>query len=325
MQTWTQHDKTPNALRTVDDADIIMSFVNHAGGKRHLRHSKDRRFWFDVSDVSVGEVLLGAELRIYKDAIDRTQHRLANMADFYTISAFEIVQGKEPGDLDYHLLNVVNTTTDYEGWLYFNVSESASKWMIFPETNFGLYIKIQANGEGEELHPRSLRLVGVKGREDLQPFMVAFFKTPQELHVRRTRAARQKQRTNRTIRYNDADPFWNPHATHDMDRIQKNSCQKRTLYVSFKELGWQDWIIAPDGYAAFYCAGLCSFPLNAHMNATNHAIVQTLVHLMHPYNVPKPCCAPTKLTSISVLYFDDNSNVILKKYRSMVVKSCGCH
>lgn len=87
----------------------------------------------------------------------------------------------------------------------------------------------------------------------------------------------------------------------------------------------QDWIIAPDGYAAFYCYGECSFPLNAHMNASNHAIVQTLVHLMTPSMVPKPCCAPIKLSSISVLYFDDNSNVILKKYRNMVVKSCGCH
>lgn len=39
----------------------------------------------------------------------------------------------------------------------------------------------------------------------------------------------------------------------------------------------QDWIIAPEGYAAYYCEGECSFPLNSYMNATNHAIVQTLV------------------------------------------------
>lgn len=87
----------------------------------------------------------------------------------------------------------------------------------------------------------------------------------------------------------------------------------------------QDWIIAPDGYDAYYCSGECNFPLNAHMNATNHAIVQTLVHLVSPGKVPKPCCAPTKLSPISVLYFLDESNVILKKYKNMVVKSCGCH
>lgn len=42
-------------------------------------------------------------------------------------------------------------------------------------------------------------------------------------------------------------------------------------------LSLQDWIIAPEGYAAYYCEGECAFPLNSYMNATNHAIVQTLV------------------------------------------------
>lgn len=71
----------------------------------------------------------------------------------------------------------------------------------------------------------------------------------------------------------------------------QKSCQIQTLYVSFKDLKWQDWIIAPEGYGAFYCSGDCNFPLNAHMNATNHAIVQTLVHIMNPkvrQNMPRP-------------------------------------
>lgn len=39
----------------------------------------------------------------------------------------------------------------------------------------------------------------------------------------------------------------------------------------------QDWVIAPEGYSAYYCEGECSFPLDSCMNATNHAIVQSLV------------------------------------------------
>lgn len=61
------------------------------------------------------------------------------------------------------------------------------------------------------------------------------------------------------------------------------------------------------------------------MNATNHAIIQTLVHLLHPHQVPKPCCAPTNLGPVSVLYYLDDTNVNLKKYKNMVVESCGCH
>ncbi|XP_010624375.1 growth/differentiation factor 7 [Fukomys damarensis] len=76
----------------------------------------------------------------------------------------------------------------------------------------------------------------------------------------------------------------------------------------------QDWVIAPQGYSAYYCEGECSFPLDSCMNATNHAILQSLVHLMKPDAVPKACCAPTKLSATSVLYYDSSNNVILHRH-----------
>lgn len=48
----------------------------------------------------------------------------------------------------------------------------------------------------------------------------------------------------------------------------------------------KDWIIAPEGYAAYYCEGECAFPLNSYMNATNHAIVQTLVGALYLLTQP---------------------------------------
>jgi hypothetical protein len=45
---------------------------------------------------------------------------------------------------------------------------------------------------------------------------------------------------------------------------------------------------------------------------------------MDPNLIPMPCCAATKLSGLSVLYFDEASNVVLKKYKNMIVKSCGC-
>ncbi|TEA14235.1 hypothetical protein DBR06_SOUSAS72010001, partial [Sousa chinensis] len=102
-------------------------------------------------------------------------------------------------------------------------------------------------------------------------------------------------------------------------------CRRHELYVSFQDLGWLDWVIAPQGYSAYYCEGECSFPLDSCMNATNHAILQSLVHLMKPDTVPKACCAPTKLSATSVLYYDSSNNVILRKHRNMVVRACGCH
>ncbi|MFH4977346.1 hypothetical protein AB6A40_004055 [Gnathostoma spinigerum] len=101
-------------------------------------------------------------------------------------------------------------------------------------------------------------------------------------------------------------------------------CRRRTLYVDFKDLGWQEWLIAPDGYSAYYCDGYCSFPLNNHMNATNHAIVQTLVHLIDPTRTTEAKCAPSALRSMKILFIDNARNVVLKRYHNMRVQECGC-
>lgn len=181
---------------------------------------------------------------------------------------------------------------------------------------------------GIEMETNQIGIVGHRGRKDRQAFLIGFFKSSDEL-VRSTSSKRTRRavdsRRRTDVSFYDDDESWNPYTSHS-DRYTSSirSCQKKTLYVSFKDLGWQDWIIAPDGYAAFFCHGECSFPLSPHMNATNHAIVRTLYSLIHN-EIPKPCCAPTKLSPIEVLYYDDNSNVVLKKYKNMVVSSCGCH
>lgn len=68
------------------------------------------------------------------------------------------------------------------------------------------------------------------------------------------------------------------------DAIQSKRVQ-RTLHsmsVDDQEVRWNDWIIAPPGYDAYYCQCECNFPLPEHLNTTNHAIVQTLVNSMNP-------------------------------------------
>lgn len=101
-------------------------------------------------------------------------------------------------------------------------------------------------------------------------------------------------------------------------------CSRKPLHVNFKELGWDDWIIAPLEYEAYHCEGVCDFPLRSHLEPTNHAIIQTLMNSMDPGSTPPSCCVPTKLTPISILYIDAGNNVVYKQYEDMVVESCGC-
>ena len=105
---------------------------------------------------------------------------------------------------------------------------------------------------------------------------------------------------------------------------RKDNCRRHSLYVDFSDVGWNDWIVAPPGYQAYYCSGECPFPLSDHLNSTNHAIVQTLVNSVNPAAVPKACCIPTELSPISMLYVDEYDKVVLKNYQDMVVEGCGC-
>lgn len=109
-------------------------------------------------------------------------------------------------------------------------------------------------------------------------------------------------------------------------RSRPMSCQRIPLFVDFEEIGWAGWIISPRGYNAYHCKGSCPFPLGESLRATNHATVQSIMHALKLSNdVNTPCCVPDKLQSISLLYFDDEENVVLKQYDDMVAVSCGCH
>ncbi|CAL8379841.1 unnamed protein product [Boreogadus saida] len=213
-----------------------------------------------------------------------------------------------------------------EGWLVFDLTTTSNHWLMRPEYNLGLHLVLE-DSSGQRVSPGLAGLVGGGGPQEKRPFMVGYFKAS-EVRMRSVRSAhggRGRHRGRGRAQKTPQDALRVAEAAAGNLSNKKQGCKKHELYVSFRDLGWQDWIIAPEGYAAYYCEGTCAFPLNSYMNATNHAIVQTLVHFINPETVPKPCCAPTQLHGISVLYFDDSSNVILKKYRNMVVRACGCH
>ncbi|CAD6196437.1 unnamed protein product [Caenorhabditis auriculariae] len=111
------------------------------------------------------------------------------------------------------------------------------------------------------------------------------------------------------------------HHRHD---AESHLCRKAELYVDFDELNWQDWIMAPKGYSAGQCIGGCPHPMPAHLNASNHAIIQSLLHSLNPHDVPPPSCVPTETSPLSILYVDVDNVIVIKEYPDMRVEACGC-
>lgn len=312
LPTLSSH--TPPLGTVVTDADTVMSFVNLVEQERDLLQPRPywKEFRFDLTPLPQGETVAAAEFRIYKtltvgQRANRTLH----------ISIYEIQRDNRLREPELVLLDMQSVPAGQEGWLAFDVTSAANHWLLHPRSNLGIRLYVETE-EDRSLSAGWIGLVGRRGPRSKQPFMVTFFRESQ-VPCRPPRAVRPHQRRRKP------KPDLPMPSIHNHTPVNNGApCKKHELYVSFSDLGWKDWVLAPTGYSAYYCDGECFYPLGSCMNATNHALIQQVVHLLKPNEVPKACCAPTKLSPISVLFYDDNNNVILKKHRNMVVKSCGC-
>ncbi|XP_029300951.1 bone morphogenetic protein 10 [Cottoperca gobio] len=106
--------------------------------------------------------------------------------------------------------------------------------------------------------------------------------------------------------------------------VKSEPCKRTPLFVDFKEIGWDTWIIQPVGYEAYECNGVCNPPMTSEVSPTKHAIVQTLLSVKSPERASRACCVPTKLEPISLLYHDNGVITFNHKYEGMVVAECGC-
>ncbi|GMR47828.1 hypothetical protein PMAYCL1PPCAC_18023, partial [Pristionchus mayeri] len=100
-------------------------------------------------------------------------------------------------------------------------------------------------------------------------------------------------------------------------------CSKQSLRVDFDEIGWNNWIISPSVFDAGFCGGDCPFPLPKEARASNHALVQSALSTSFS-GLPSVCCAPDKMDSLTILYYDQNKAIVLKSFPRMIVETCGC-
>ncbi|XP_063814581.1 growth/differentiation factor 10 [Pseudophryne corroboree] len=106
---------------------------------------------------------------------------------------------------------------------------------------------------------------------------------------------------------------------------EPRDCSRRYLKVDFADIGWSEWIIAPKSFDAYYCSGVCEFPMPKVVRPSNHATIQSIVKAVGIIpGVPEPCCTPDRMSSLTVLFLDESGNVVLKVYPNMSVESCSC-
>ncbi|XP_075995550.1 growth/differentiation factor 6-B [Genypterus blacodes] len=315
-------------FRSSKAANTIASFVDHGQDDLPLSPLRRQQYLFDVSTLSEKAEVLGAELRIY-----------TKVSGNFRISETEPVDIQLLSCHDQQLLN--SKTLDLQDshrpkWEVLDVWEIFREWQQLTHgKHFCLELRAMLDNPEREL---DLHLLGLHrhGRPHQKKAILVVFtrsKRRQTLFSERRegrvllgleRKAKERRPRSKTSRRRRRTAVSKTRHGKRHGKKSKSRCSKKPLHVNFRDLGWDDWIIAPLDYEAYHCEGVCDFPLRSHLEPTNHAIIQTLMNSMNPSNMPPSCCAPSKLSPISILYIDSGNNVVYKQYEDMVVESCGC-
>lgn len=316
-EAWVRAVAAPGAVAGCPEADVLLFAFCTASSPpcsppEHLEsvpgpsEAPRIRFVFNLSSVPENEVISSAELRLYREQVEEPS--AAWERGFHRINIYEVMKPlSERAQAITRLLDTRLVHHNVTRWETFDVSPAVIRWTKDKQPNHGLVIEVTHLHHAQTHQGKHVRISRSlpQGRGDwaqLRPLLVTFG------HDGRGHALTRRARRS---------------PKHQRSRKNKKNCRRHALYVDFSDVGWNDWIVAPPGYQAFYCHGDCPFPLADHLNSTNHAIVQTLVNSVNS-SIPKACCVPTELSAISMLYLDEYDKVVLKNYQEMVVEGCGC-
>ncbi|NXK69880.1 INHBC protein, partial [Sylvietta virens] len=184
------------------------------------------------------------------------------------------------------------------------LSTAGSGWRSFPllpapQSFFAgqsrtLRLELESRGDGRDVTAH------VNASWSHQPFLVAKVKVKEPEHHVAKRSLRCSQNS--------------------------NLCCRKDYYVDFRDIGWNDWIIKPEGYQINYCVGQCPLHVagSPGMASSFHTAVFNLVKANNIQASGHSCCVPTRRRPLSILYFDRNSNIVKTDIPDMIVDACGC-
>ena len=103
-------------------------------------------------------------------------------------------------------------------------------------------------------------------------------------------------------------------------------CCKKDFYIKFRDIQWQDWIIAPEGYHMNYCMGQCPQHLagSPGIASSFHATVFSQLKANGIHKAVSSCCVPIQRRPLSMVYFNSQHSIVKTDVPDMIVESCGC-
>ncbi|KAM5252435.1 bone morphogenetic protein 10 [Hipposideros larvatus] len=335
------YNKFATDRTSMPSANIIRSFKNEDLFSQPASFHGLRKYplLFNVSIPHHEEVIM-AELRLYT-LVQRDRMMYEGVDRKITI--FEVLEDNGDNEGERNMLVLVSEEiygTNSE-WETFDVTNAIRRWQKSGSSTHQLEVHIESRRDKTEDTGRGQLEIDTSAQNKHDPLLVVFSDDQSSEKER-------KEELNEMITHEQLLELDNlglggysngpgeeallqmrSNVIYDSTaRIRRNAkgnyCKKTPLYIDFKEIGWDSWIIAPPGYEAYECRGVCNYPLAEHLTPTKHAIIQALVHLKNSQKASKACCVPTKLEPISILYLDKGVVTYKFKYEGMAVSECGC-
>lgn len=332
----------------------VVGIVDQERSDNSITPTSHQVFSFNVSNLPSSDKILDARLRVLRlptsvegnslSEIHGTTYRakiygkrnveIPTLAPFQSNSSLELLDSFE--------FDTSDGSSDQ--WNVFSVKRSVEKVQRAKTSSTVLELRVESVTSGELVPPEQVGFSKAGRLHNKHALLVVFStdgKSSQE--IRKPVSIENKdpsnaismtkftddgdikhKRVKRDAKYKPWGNKKSRRGAKSKRRRKKDSCRRKPMSVDFNQLGWSSWVIAPRGYNAYLCEGLCGFPIDNYLKPTNHATVQTILNSVAPTLAPQACCSPNKFSAISILYIDTNNNIVYKKYEDMVVERCGC-
>ncbi|XP_064648048.1 growth/differentiation factor 8-like isoform X2 [Lineus longissimus] len=189
----------------------------------------------------------------------------------------------------------------YEGWVSLNIRNAVQDWLKPQNRNYGIQIVVE-DMKGDE--------------QDVFTYFDPHNCTWTNRGLNSTLQPTEKD-PNSTLPILEVSSIEVPKDFASRVRDKRGSrsrrlCRRESLYVSFEKLGWDDWIIQPQGFETGYCTGSCA-RIGWKVDIYRDAWMQRI-----------ECCAPSVLKPLKVVHFDQHGKMTFSMFDNFIIADCDC-